>query len=177
MIKKKFRGIIDKALILFILLFLVSIFIVQPFEVEGISMENNFYEGDCLFVNKFIYNFKKPQRFDVIVFGSETKPSTRYIKRVIGLPEEVIFIREGKIFINGIPLREEKIIKEKMNMDLVYFPPTKIPKGHVFVMGDNRNNSLDSVELGPINIKTIIGKVFIRYWSSRNTATHFLIRK
>ena len=155
---------IQSLLIAGILAFIIITFVAQSFVVEGSSMEPNLHNGERLFVNKFIYRFKNPDRFDIVVLTPEIKTNVKFIKRVIGLPGETIAIKNSKIYINGNQLKENNIIKEKMNMREVYFPETKIPIDHVFVMGDNRNNSLDSTEFGPIAIDSISGEAFWIYW-------------
>ena len=162
--KFDFIEFIKSLLIAGVLAFFIITFIAQSFVVKGSSMEPNFHNGERLFVNKFIYNFKNIERFDIVVFTPKINKKVKYIKRVIGLPGETISIRNNTILINGKPLKNNNKIKEKMNMNKVYFPKTKIPKNHVFVMGDNRNNSLDSTEFGPISINSISGEAFWVYW-------------
>lgn len=138
----------------------------QSMIVEGSLMEPSLHDEERLFVNKFIYDFKSPERYDVIVFRPEHNPKVRFIKRVIGLPGETIIIRDGKTYIDGKPL-EENYVKESMINNYGSF---KVPKNHVFVMGDNRNNSLDSwySYVGYINYKNIVGEAFWIYWPLKN---------
>lgn len=126
-------------------------------------MEPKLYDGERLFVNKFIYRFHPPERFDIIVFTPKGSPPNKFIKRVIGLPGETIYIREGITYINGKPLKEN-FIKERMLDD---YGPYQVPVNSVFVMGDNRNHSADSRFLsyvGYVNYDSISGKAFWVYW-------------
>ena len=132
-------------------------------------MEPNFHNGERLFINKFIYDFRNIQRYDVVVLTPPNHSKTKYIKRVIGLPGETISIKNNNIYINNKLLEKDKnIINEKMKLSQVYFPPTKIPNNHIFVLGDNRNNSMDSTEFGTIKINSVAGKVFWIYWPLNN---------
>jgi len=151
---------------LFIVLYL---FIMQPNQVKGASMEPSFQSGDYIFTSKVTYKFRKPDRGDIVVFKSPKNPDIDYIKRIIGLPGDKVIISNGVVSVNGIVLNE-KYISDKTNLwdngfvkDNV---PIIIPDEEVFVMGDNRPRSSDSREFGPIPIETIIGQVFYRYFPS-----------
>ncbi len=143
----------------------IMTFVVQSFVVDGPSMQPTLYTGERLLVNKFIYRFKEPQRGDIIVFRPPGEPNYRkFIKRVIGLPGDVINIENGIVYVNNEPVQAEYTF-EKISSR--WFPvnfPVKVPEGHVFVLGDNRNNSKDSRHLGPIPMKNITGEAFLLYW-------------
>jgi signal peptidase I len=166
MTKSDIKEFIQSIIITGVLTFLIITFVGQSMIVDGSSMEPNLHNGARLFINKFIYNFKSPERYDVIVFRPKHKPEVRFIKRVIGLPGETIIIRDGKTYIDGKPL-EEDYIKEPM---VENYGPFVIPKNHLFVMGDNRNSSLDSryTYVGYINYKSIVGEAFWVYWPLKN---------
>lgn len=143
-------------------------FIFQPFIVRGVSMEPTFDYNDYLIVEKITYKSRGFQRGDIVVFRSPIKPKEYLIKRVIGLPEERIVIKEGSVYIynkkykNGIKLDEEAYL----------FPTTstygkidiKLKSNEYFLLGDNRSVSLDSRSFGPIRKSEIIGRVWIRGW-------------
>jgi signal peptidase I len=137
---------------------------VQSYTVVMSSMEPNFQEGECIMVNKVSYHSSGPQRGEVIVFNppppNEESPYP-FIKRVIGLPGDTVGIKDGKVFINGIPLEEEKYIKEAPNYTMA---ATEIPENEYFVLGDNRNNSNDSHNGWTVPRKNIIGKAWFIYW-------------
>ena len=146
-----------------ILAFFIITFVAQSFVVDGQSMEPTLHDGERLFVNKFIYRFHSPERLDIIVFTPHGAPNNKFIKRVIGLPGETIYIRDGVTYINGKPLKED-FINETM---LGNFGPFQVPDNKVFVMGDNRNHSADSripSYVGYVDYKSISGKAFWVYW-------------
>ena len=135
---------------------------IEGYTVRYICMMPNINDGDWIIVNKASYFFSDPNRGDVIVFQPPEKIHSDYpfIKRVIGLPGETIEIRDGKIFINGIPL-EEEYVKEvpKYTMEKKH-----IPIKEYFVLGDNRNNANDSHSWGTVPRDHMIGKAIITYW-------------
>lgn len=154
--------------ILFILLICVVNFIGQGTKVVGRSMENTFMEGDSLFIDKLSYRFTKPDRFDVVIFPfNDDKDSVLYIKRVIGLPGETVQIAGDTIYINGEVLMES-YGKEAMEegTEGIALNPITLGEDEYFVLGDNRNYSIDSRQphIGAIKEETIIGKYAFRLW-------------
>ena len=133
---------------------------VQNFRIEGYSMEPNFHDGQYLLVSKLDYVVRSPQRGDVIVFNAPKSPERDFIKRVIGLPGEMVEIRAGKVLINGQAMQENF----KLNQGSYSYGPTKVGDDQLFVLGDNRNNSSDSHSWGMLPMKDIIGKAWITYW-------------
>lgn len=165
---KFFKEIINNVLYLLLVLlssYLLITFIGQRTVVDGHSMENTLQNGDNLIVDKISYRFKDPERFDVIVFPHYDNSGEKfYIKRVIGLPGEKVFIdSNGNIYINDIVLREhygkERIQNAGLASDVLELGPNEY-----FVLGDNRNNSSDSREptVGLVNKNKIIGKAWVR---------------
>lgn len=139
-------------------------FTIERTTMNGISMENTLVENDKIIINKFIYRFQKPQRFDVIVFKQSDREHSFYnIKRVIGLPGETVQIENGIVYINGKKLEEKTIVEEIQNSGLA-FEEVLLDENEYFVLGDNRNNSEDSrfANIGNISFQDIIGKAFIR---------------
>lgn len=149
---------------LFIVLYL---FIMQPHQVKGASMENTFHSGDYILTNKIAYRFGQPQRGDVIVFKSPKNPNIDYIKRIIGLPGDRIMIQNNEVYLNGQILQENYIAAKTTLFQGGFMQEgveVVVPENHLFVMGDNRPRSSDSREFGFIPITDVIGKVFFRYY-------------
>jgi signal peptidase I len=133
--------------------------------------------GDQLVVNKFIYGIKipffrntiipitDPQRGDIIVFIYPKDRSLDYIKRVIGIGGDTIEIKDKIIFINGKLLDDENGIYSDTVEQRHNFGPVTVPAGSLFVMGDNRDHSMDSRFWGFVDLKDVQGKAFIIYWS------------
>ncbi len=157
------KEFIQSLIIAGILAFFIITFVAQSFVVDGQSMEPTLYDGERLFVNKFIYRFHPPERLDIVVFTPHGAPDNKFIKRVIGLPGETIYIKDGITYIDGKPLKED-YLNETMRGD---YGPYQVPENSVFVMGDNRNHSADSRILpyvGYVEYKSISGKAFWVYW-------------
>lgn len=151
------------------LFIVVYLFIMQPNQVKGTSMDPTFNSGDYIFTSKVAYKFRSIERGDVIVFKSPSNPDIEYIKRIIGLSGDKIMIKDGEVYVNGIRLTEG-YISTKTNLWEGGFSKngaeTIVPDGDIFVMGDNRPRSSDSREFGPVPITSIIGQVFFRYFPS-----------
>ena len=172
MYKKFFYKDLIKRVLSFVILLILLIgmvnFIGQGTKVVGRSMENTLMEGDSLFIDKLTYRFVKPRRFDVVVFPfNQDKDSVLYIKRVIGLPGETVQIAGNNIYINGEILQEE-YGKEAMEegTEGIALNPFTLGEDEYFVMGDNRNYSIDSRQphVGAIKEEIIIGKYAVRLW-------------
>jgi signal peptidase I len=154
-------------LIVMLSTFLILHFIGQRTEVYGQSMENTLSNQDSLIVDKISYHFVKPHRFDIVVFPVGDKKNVFYIKRIIGLPGETVQIIDGKVYINN-KLLKENYGKEVISIDRegIAAKPVMLGKGDYFVLGDNRNHSMDSrdPEVGNISKSSIIGKAWVRVW-------------
>jgi signal peptidase I len=137
-------------------------FVMEAFWIPSGSMIPTLEINDRVLVNKFIYRFKEPERGDIVVFQSVDNSNEDLIKRVVGLPGDKIAVRNGRLFLNGEPQKET--YTNKKFPDRSFFAQTTVPKGHVFVMGDNRANSADSRVFGPLPEKNIEGEAFLRFW-------------
>ncbi len=134
--------------------------------VDGNSMNDTLYNGENLIVDKITYRFSEPDRYDIVVFPFQHSEDTFYIKRVIGLPGETIYIDdEGKIYIND-EILEESYGKEIIRNPGRAYEKIRLADDEYFVMGDNRNNSSDSRDPAVGNIKRsdLIGRAWVRIW-------------
>jgi len=144
----------------------IRYFLIQPFYVQGASMEPNFLDGDYLIVNEVNYRFENPQRGDVVIFKYPLDPSQFFIKRIIGLPGETVKIEDGRIFILGED-KKKVILNESDYLRDVYTAggmEIVLKEGEYFVLGDNRGSSSDSRKWGVLLRSLIIGKAWIRAW-------------
>ncbi len=137
----------------------IHFFLAEATRVEGYSMEPTLSGRQRLIIEKVSYKLHTPERGDIIVI-KVPQSSELFIKRIIGLPGETFEIREGIVYINGQPLSEPYV----NGVPRGNYPLLTIPDGYIFVMGDNRNNSIDSRSFGPIPIKNIVGHAWMRYW-------------
>lgn len=145
---------------------LIIRFVGQRTEVSGHSMEDTLDDGDNLIVDKLTYRFRDPVRYDIIVFPYKYKEDTYYIKRIIGLPGEMVQItEEGNILING-EILEESYGREVMKSSGIAADPIILGEDEYFVLGDNRNASADSRDpsVGVISGKDIVGRAWLRIW-------------
>jgi len=142
----------------------IRYFLFQPFLVKGQSMEPSFENGDYLIIDEISYRFQTPQRGEVVVFKYPHDPSQRYIKRIIGLPGEIIEIKEGQVIINGEVLDEASYLSGESFTPDFGFTKITLAENEYFVLGDNRLHSSDSRRWGPLPKEDIIGRVFIRAW-------------
>ena len=146
------------------LMILFVVFVVQPVKVEGTSMLPRLHDGERIFVNKLVYYHLPPlSRGDIVVFWYPDDPDKSYIKRVIGLPGELIEIRDGVIYINGQELKEP-YLEPSRNVARLNHSPMLIKPHYYFVAGDNRDQSYDSRSWGLVPEKYIYGKALFRYW-------------
>ncbi len=166
---KKLKEILSTSiyfLVVLVVTFLVVTYVGQRTMVIGSSMESMLSDGDNLIVDKLSYRFSEPQRFDIIVFPFRYAEKTYYIKRIIGLPGETIYIDgNGTIFIDGEELKEN-YGKEVINDPGRAYEPITLGEDEYFVLGDNRNNSSDSRDpvVGNIHRDEFIGKAWMRIW-------------
>lgn len=151
--------------------FLIIKFVGCRSRVDGSSMNPTLADGDNLWVDKLSYTFGKPKRFDVIIFNPNGNEKITYVKRIIGLPGETVTMDiEGKIYINGQLLNENYALEEPFLVQRlgILSGDNEIVLGEdeYFVLGDNRNNSMDSRRSDPGNVKKeyIIGKVVLRIY-------------
>lgn len=145
----------------------IRTWVAQPFIVSGDSMEPNFHNGEYLIVDELSYQFRAPERGEVIVFRFPLNPKEFFIKRIIGLPGETVEIKNGAVLVR---LQGEKEIL-KLNEDYIpkFFETgpdvlRALKEGEYFVMGDNRSRSSDSRMWGALQKDKMMGRAFIRLW-------------
>ncbi len=145
---------------------LIITFLYQPVRVEGTSMLPRLEDRDRLFINKFVYHVYAIERGDVVVFHYPRDPEKSYIKRVIAVPGDRLWIDHGQVWLNGMPLHEgyvpEKYRDSRSMAELI------VPPDFYFMMGDHRSISSDSREFGPVERSLIYGKAEFIYWPARD---------
>lgn len=145
---------------------LIITFLYQPVRVEGTSMLPRLEDHDRLFINKFVYHVESIQRGDIVVFHYPRDLEKSYIKRIIGLPGDRIWINEGHVWVNGVELKEAYV--PDRYRDSRSMAETVIPDDSYFVMGDHRSISSDSREFGAVERDLIYGKAVFVYWPARD---------
>jgi signal peptidase I len=141
--------------------FLVT-FVGQAFRVQGTSMLPLLEDGERILVNKLVYRFRPIARGEVVVFYYPRDPSVSFIKRVVGLPEDVVELRLGQLFVNGRKV-EETYLSPRFRDDESY-SAVEVKKGYYYVLGDHRNSSNDSRSWGEVPEKYIYGRAEARFW-------------
>jgi signal peptidase I len=143
------------------LLFAVKWFVAEPFKIPATSMAPTLEPGDQVLVNKLAYRTGDPARGDLAVVKAPGSGEI-LLKRVVGVGGDEVEIRDGFLFVNGRRQRETYVDHDAI--DSVYFGPVRVPRDDVFVLGDNRADSVDSRELGPIPVSDAIGRADLRLW-------------
>jgi signal peptidase I len=152
---------------------LIQAFLVKPYRIPSESMENTLLIGDRVLVDRISWRFSDPERQDIVVFHPPFEGPV-LIKRIIGMPGDEISLEDGAVYVNGKKLDEsyvrkvngEAVPSEPFDNGLPWSlqRPYTVPKGNYFVMGDNRIDSGDSREFGPVPRGQLVGKAFARYW-------------
>ena len=127
--------------------------------VDGFSMRPSLEDSEFVLVSRLSYFFGEPQRGDIIVFNFPMDPTQELIKRVIGLPGDEVLVENGSVKINGQVLHETYIAAAPL-----YSGRWQVPAGHLFVLGDNRNDSSDSHSWGMLPVENVVGKAVVIYW-------------
>lgn len=168
--RRHLRGSVEWVLIIagaLLAAFVIKTFLIQAFYIPSPSMTPTLAVNDRVLVNKMSYRLHDINRGDIVVFlRPESEQSTDLqikdlIKRVVGLPGDTIESRDGSLYVNGARLIEPYLPRGTQTDGL---ERTVVPKGTIFVMGDNRPNSKDSRVFGPIPEKDVVGRAFVRVW-------------
>lgn len=140
--------------------FIIITFIFQTVSVDGLSMQPTLQNKDRLILEKVTYYFRKPKPGDIVVIKYPSDTSQKFIKRVVAIGGDKVKIQNNKLYINGVA-KNEKYINEQTMQD---FNEVQVPKGTIFVLGDNRNHSEDSrfADVGFVNLKLVVGKASFR---------------
>jgi signal peptidase I len=181
--KSKMQEYIEAIIIAVLIAVFIRTFIMQAYKIPSRSMVPTLLVGDHLLVSKFIYGIKipyfrktiiplsDPKRGDIVVFIYPNDRSKDFIKRVIGIGGDTIEIKNKKIFLNGreytdsFGIYSDTVIYPAALQPRDNFGPISVPQGSLFVMGDNRDESMDSRYWGFVDLKDVEGKAFIIYWS------------
>jgi signal peptidase I len=182
-VKSKLREYVEAIVIAVVIAFFIRTFIIQAFKIPSGSMKPTLQIGDHILVTKFIYGIKipiirktlvsisDPKRGDIVVFIYPEDRSKDFVKRVIGTAGDTIEIRNKKIYLNGLPYNDnhgvytDDMIIPGAAQPRDNFGPVTVPPETIFVMGDNRDQSYDSRFWGFVNLRDVLGKAFIIYWS------------
>ncbi|PIT90284.1 MAG: signal peptidase I [Candidatus Komeilibacteria bacterium CG10_big_fil_rev_8_21_14_0_10_41_13] len=163
--KESFWEVFKIVFISLIIIVPIRLYVVQPFIVEGDSMVPNFHDGEYLIVDEISYRFNQPHRGDVIIFHPPQSPKNYYIKRIIGLPEETIEFKDGSIYVYNKQWPQGQLLDESgylTQSQIREDDSITLKENEYYVIGDNRDNSLDSRRFGPIRDINIKGRAFIR---------------
>ena len=181
--KSKLREYIEAILLAIVIAFFIRTFVIQAYKIPSGSMKPTLLIGDHILVSKFNYGIRlplvrstlipvgTPKRGDIVVFIYPEDRSKDFIKRLIGLPGDVIEIRNKNILLNGLPWSDtrgvyvDNLIIPGAVQPRDNFGPVTVPEGSLFVMGDNRDESYDSRFWGFVPMKDVLGKALIIYWS------------
>ena len=150
---------LGKMLLIALVLYFIIDSLIARVRVENISMFPTLKEGEVLIVNKLAYKLGPIVRGDILTFHAPPEPGIDYIKRAIGLPGDVVEIRDKKVWVNGMQLIEPYLVTPPE-----YQGKWVVPADNIFVLGDNRNNSSDSHIWGFVPLKNLIGKALAVYW-------------
>ena len=173
----EFAGIVVVAVLMALA---VQSWLLKPYRIPSESMMNTLRPGDRVLVNRVVYHMRDPHRGDVIVFRYPEDPRVVFIKRVVGVPGDVLQVRDGRLYVNGAKTTEPyvhhtggrtdpTIAQAAISGSTLHDPwslasPFRVPAGQYFVMGDNRTDSDDSRDWGTVPRTAIVGEGLATYW-------------
>jgi signal peptidase I len=165
--------VVETVVLTAIIFVVLQTFVAQPFQVQQVSMMNTIQDGQYILVDKLTPRFDGYHRGDIIVFSppanAEVEAGKPYIKRIVGVGGDTVSLKDGHVFVNGVELNEPYLYDAP---DGPAQPTTAhgpqdtwtIPDGQLFVMGDHRERSSDSRDFGPIDLSSVVGRAWLRYW-------------
>ncbi len=156
-----FGWLIDivETIVMALVMFVIINALTSRVRVENISMEPTLNPGQLILVSKLAYKLGDPQHGDVVIFHAPNNPGEDYIKRIIGVPGDLVDVADGQVKVNGVVLNEPYISAAPR-----YNGSWTIPEDSLFVLGDNRNSSSDSHAWGYVPLDEVIGKALFVYW-------------
>ncbi len=162
------REVLETIVPAILIALLINLFMAQATRVHGQSMEPNLHTDQRLVVEKLSYNrfmrqylaLEGPQTGNVVVIRLPAQGNELLIKRVIGLPGDVVEIHDGQVFVNGVPINEPYLFGKTTGS----YGPTTVPPLNIFVLGDNRDFSNDSRSFGTVPLKNVVGRAWFSYW-------------
>ena len=165
-VMRELLGWLFYILIIIGLTYLIITYVGQRTRVSGSSMETTLSDGDNLIVDKLSYRFQDPKRFDIVVFPYKYEENTYYIKRIFGLPGDTVQVKDGYTYINGELLESDIYGAEVMIEAGTASEPITLGEEEYFVLGDNRNHSLDSRDpsVGILKREDLIGRAWVRIY-------------
>jgi signal peptidase I len=135
--------------------------VVEPVRVPSESMSPTLVPGDHVLVDKLAYSDAQPRRRELVVAHDPTGGGL-LLKRVVAVGGDEVGVEDGVLVVNGVPV--EETFYDRKTVDGVYFGPLRVPDGRVFLLGDNRGNSVDSREFGAVPVSSLVGRVNLRLW-------------
>ncbi|MCJ7497707.1 MAG: signal peptidase I [candidate division Zixibacteria bacterium] len=170
--KPSIKGYIEVIVLAILIAFILRTFVVQAYKIPSSSMEDSLLGGDFILVNKLYYHYKEPRSGEIIVFKYPLNPSKDMVKRVVATEGQTVEIINKIVYVDGKivpdPLLTKHIDPRILPVDYSTrdnFGPAQVPAGHLFVLGDNRDDSQDSRDWGFLDMSYIKGKAIIVYWS------------
>lgn len=144
----------------------IRYFLIQPFYVKGASMQPNFYDKDYLIIDEISYRLRSPERGEVVIFHYPRDRSQYFIKRIVGLPGEQVIIKNGQVLISNNQGENFELVEPYVTLATATSGNIDISLGPIeyFLLGDNRDASLDSRSFGAVKISDFIGRAWIRGW-------------
>lgn len=148
-----------QTIVLALVLYFIIDSVLARVRVENVSMKPTLQPGEFILVNKLAYRLGDVSRGDVVIFHYPLNPSEDYIKRVIGIPGDIVSVQNEQVTVNGVVLDEPYIMAPPH-----YNNTWTVPEGEIFVLGDNRNSSSDSHDWGFVPLENLVGKALVVYW-------------